>query len=119
MRRKPGALIPLERSVLEAGIALREQGTEEFHGYLLAKEMQSQGAAPTLTAYGTLYRALDRMAKAGLLSRRWEDPLIGAQETRPRRRLYQITAAGQKALSEAGPDPFRGSLELEPGTGTL
>ena len=119
MRRKPGALIPLELSVLEAGIALREQGMDEFHGFLLAKEMEANGAGTTLTAYGTLYRALDRMAKAGLLSRHWEDPLIAAQETRPRRRLYQISAAGERALSEASSDPFRGSLELEPGTGTL
>jgi PadR family transcriptional regulator, regulatory protein PadR len=119
MRRKPGTLIPLERSVLEAGTGLREQGTEEFHGFLLAKEMQAQGAAPTLTAYGTLYRALDRMANAGLLSRRWEDPLIAAQETRPRRRLYQITAAGQRALAEAGSHPLRGLPELEPGTETV
>ena len=99
-------------------MALCEQGTEEFHGFLLAKEMQANGAGTMLTAYGTLYRALDRMAKAGLLSRRWEDPLIAAQETRPRRRLYRITTAGERALSEAGSNPFRGSLELEPGTGT-
>ena len=118
MRRKPGALIPLERSVLEAGIALRDQGAEEFHGFLLAKEIGSQGGKSTLTAYGTLYRALDRMEKAGLLSRRWEDPLIAAQDARPRRRLYQITAAGQRALAEAGPYSVPRSLELEPGTGT-
>ena len=116
MRRKPGVLIPLERSVLEAGLALREQGSEEFHGFLLAKEMQTQGGAPTLTAYGTLYRALDRMEKAGLLSRRWEDPLIAAEETRPRRRLYQITAAGQRALTQAHSHSFRRLLKLEPGT---
>jgi PadR family transcriptional regulator, regulatory protein PadR len=119
MRRKPGVLIPLERSVLEAGVTLRDQGVEEFHGFLLAKELQTQGGDSNLTAYGTLYRALDRMEKAGLLSRRWEDPLIAAQETRPRRRLYQVTAAGAQALAEVHlTSSFRKPLRLKPRRGT-
>ena len=119
MRRKQGVLIPLERSVLEAGITLRDHGTEEFHGFLLAKEMQTDGGDSNLTAYGTLYRALDRMEKAGLLSRHWEDPLIAAQEARPRRRLYQVTTAGEQALAEVhSTSSFRKPLRLKPDTET-
>jgi DNA-binding PadR family transcriptional regulator len=54
-----------------------------------------------LTAHGTLYRALERLEKAGLLSSRWEDPEAAAREQRPRRRLYLINAAGEKAAQEA------------------
>ena len=32
---------------------------------------------------------------------RWEDPMIAAEEGRPRRRLYRVTVAGQQALADA------------------
>ena len=54
-----------------------------------------------LTAYGTLYKALDRMERAGYLESRWEDPHFAAQEARPRRRLYGVTALGERALADA------------------
>ncbi|HXF63803.1 MAG TPA: PadR family transcriptional regulator [Caldilineaceae bacterium] len=101
MRRKPGALLPLELSILEAGIELRRRGLVEFHGFLLASQIREQAGAKLLTAYGTLYKALERMEQAGLLESRWEDPLLAAQEGRPRRRLYQVTAAGAAALAAA------------------
>ena len=101
MRRKPGALLPLEVSLLDAGVDLRKRGTAEFHGYLVAHEMRERADARRLTAHGTLYRALERMETAGLLASRWEDPLLAADEGRPRRRLYRITAAGERALARA------------------
>ena len=115
MRRKAGVLLPLELSILEVGLDLRTRGMPEYHGFLLAKEIQEREGARLLTAYGTLYKALDRMEKAGLLTSRWEDPLLAAQENRPRRRLYQVTAAGQKALAEARPFPTSPKVRLEPG----
>lgn len=47
-----------------------------------------------LTGYGTgtVYPALDRLAKAGWIADRWESP---APADRPRRRFYAITAAGR------------------------
>ena len=101
MRRKEGALVPLEVSILEAAIDLRQRGVPEAHGFLLAKEMREERRARRLTAYGTLYKALDRMERAGLLQSRWEDPLIGAGEGRPRRRFYRLTLAGEGALAQA------------------
>lgn len=53
-----------------------------------------------LTAHGTLYKALGRLDEAGLLVSTWEDPQIAAKEGRPRRRLYEVTGAGERALSE-------------------
>ncbi|MGD9932865.1 MAG: PadR family transcriptional regulator [Dehalococcoidia bacterium] len=99
MRRKPGALLPLEISILGAAMELARVGTREFHGYLLAGVLREREGARMLTAHGTLYKALDRMGKAGLLESRWEDPEDAAREERPRRRLYHITGAGERALA--------------------
>ena len=99
MRRKAGAVLPLEISIIETAIALRMRGTADFYGYLLASAMRERGESKTLAAHGTLYKALDRMAKAGLLESRWEDPQLAAADERPRRRLYEVTAAGEAALA--------------------
>jgi len=108
MKRKPGSLIPLETSILAAGLAFRQRGEPEFHGFLIAKELQADTGARRLTAHGTLYKALDRMEKAGLVRSRWEDPEAAAREQRPRRRLYDVTPMGERALAEAiSPDPTR------------
>lgn len=47
---------------------------------------------------GTIYPALDRMLKAGLIEDRWEQP---PPEDRPPRRYYTITSAGRAAYQEA------------------
>lgn len=116
MRRKANTLIPIEEQILSAGLALRQGGDDQFHGFLIAKEIAEGTDARRMTAQGTLYKALDRMAKAGLLSRCWEDPEIAAQEGRPRRRFYQITAQGEQALADAARArqsvaPLRATLE--------
>lgn len=99
MRRKPGTLLPLEISILETAIDLRRRGEEEFHGFAVAKEIAEREEARTLTAHGTLYKALERMQQAGLLESRWEDPDVAAAEGRPRRRLYHVTGLGAQALA--------------------
>ncbi len=101
MRRKPGELIPLEVEVLEAAVALQREGIAAFHGYLLAKTMQTKADRRMLTAHGTLYRALHRLERADLLESSWEDPGEAEQEGRPRRRLYRPTALAAVALTRA------------------
>jgi DNA-binding PadR family transcriptional regulator len=101
MRRKPGTLLSIEVSILDAGIDLRGQGEPEFHGFLVAKRIKGRDEARLLTAHGTLYRALARLEKAGMLASRWEDPQIAAEANRPRRRLYHVTLAGERALAQA------------------
>jgi PadR family transcriptional regulator, regulatory protein PadR len=101
MRRKEGALVPLEVAVLEAALELRSRGTGEAHGFLLAKELRDGRQARRLTAYGTLYKALDRLERAGYLTSRWEDPQLAADDGRPRRRFYQVTLTGEAALAKA------------------
>ena len=99
MRRKSGAVLPIEESILNAGLDLRRHGENEFHGFVVAKRMQEIGDAAALTAHGTLYKALARLAAAGLLESRWEDPDLALAEGRPRRRLYRVTGLGEKTLA--------------------
>ncbi len=101
MRRKSGQLIPLEVSILEAAVALNKRGTKAFHGYLLAKVVKTKGDRRMLTAYGTLYRALHRLERAGLLESSWEDWAQAEPESRPRRRLYRLTGSSEIALARA------------------
>jgi DNA-binding PadR family transcriptional regulator len=110
MRRKEGSLVPLEVSILEAALELRQRGVTEAHGFLLAKELRDGAHARRLTAYGTLYKALDRLERAGCLSSRWEDPLIAARDRRPRRRLYRVTLDGEAAFARATSEEREGGV---------
>jgi PadR family transcriptional regulator len=101
MRRKPGGLVPLEIAICLSAAGLHRGGTREFHGYEIAKHLGDASDSRLLTAYGTLYRALGRLEKMGLLESRWEDPQIPARENRPGRRLYTLTAAGESAARDA------------------
>jgi PadR family transcriptional regulator, regulatory protein PadR len=101
MKRKPGKLLSIEIAILASSVSLLRAGLEEFYGYAIAKELRDEEGAKRLTAHGTLYRALERLEKAGLLSSRWEDSEIAAGEERPRRRLYRLTAAGARAEADA------------------
>lgn len=102
MRRKAGQLIPIEKSILSAAVSLHGEGIEEFHGFRIAKEINAREGTRLLPGHGTLYRALARLEQQGLLQSVWEDPLIAAEENRPRRRLYRLTGApipGLESLS--------------------
>jgi len=102
VRRRPGRLLPIELAICEAAAALRRRGGDgEFHGYEIARTIGDAENVRLLTAYGTLYRALARLEKMGLLRSRWEDPAIPARENRPGRRLYTLTALGDAAFEEA------------------
>ena len=99
MRRKHGAIIPIEEAILRVAVGLRRGDDPEFHGFKLAKELQGINDGGGLIAHGTLYKALSRMEKAGLLASRWEDPQLATDEGRPLRRLYHVTGDGEAALA--------------------
>ena len=101
MRRKPGALVPLEEAICASAAILKRDGVTEFHGYELARHMADDADRKLLTAYGTLYRALARLEGMGLLESRREDPEISARENRPARRLYTLTGLGERAAHDA------------------
>lgn len=50
---------------------------------------------------GTVYPALRRLERAGLLKSRWEDEDEAHAEGRPARRTYELTRSGTAALPRA------------------
>jgi len=99
-RRKPGTLLPLETEILDAALSLRRAGSTTFHGFGLAQTMRERRASRSLTAHGTLYKALARLEDFGLLTSQWEAAAT-APEGRPRRRLYELTGEGARAVERA------------------
>ena len=69
--------------MLEAGPA---------HGYGLVEALRERSEGAFDLAEGTVYPALYRLERAGLLESRW------ATEGGRRRRLYRLTRRGRKAL---------------------
>lgn len=98
-RRKAGTLLPLETEILEAALSMLRSGHATFHGFGLSQTMREQRGSRSLTAHGTLYKALGRLEEFGLLASRWED--AAAVEGRPRRRLYELTSHGARVAERA------------------
>ncbi len=97
MRRRKDSLIPIELAILEVAAARHDP----LHGFAFAKLLAGDGGGRRLTAHGTLYKALGRLAERGLLVAEWEDPDIALRDGRPRRRLYAITSEGaSRVLAE-------------------
>ncbi len=99
--RKPGALLPLERRILEVAVG----APSGVYGFALAQELAGDRADRRLVAHGTLYKALDRMRRAGLLVADWEGADAAAAEGRPRRRIYVVTPEGRRVLEAALVEP--------------
>jgi len=97
MPRRTG-LLPLELAILRSAA-----GATEIHGFAVAAELRDRHGSG-LTAHGTLYKALTRLAGRGLLAARWESAELAEAQGRPRRRLYRITDAGRTALVQASAD---------------
>jgi PadR family transcriptional regulator, regulatory protein PadR len=99
-RRKPGTLLPLETEILEVALSMLRSGDATFHGFGLAHTMREQSGSRSLTAHGTLYKALGRLEEFGLVTSWWEDAAAAA-EGRPRRRLYELTREGARVAERA------------------
>jgi PadR family transcriptional regulator PadR len=97
--RKPGTLLPIETEILEVALSMLRSGHATFHGFGLAQTMRDQSGSRSLTAHGTLYKALGRLEEFGLVTSRWED--AAAVEGRPRRRLYELTGQGINVAERA------------------
>lgn len=68
---------------------------------------------------GTVYPALSRLERDGLVKSHWEDLAKAHGDRRPPRRYYRITAQGQRALAAAlerlhALKPLRMPLESDP-----
>ena len=66
-------------------------------GYQYGFDIIDQTGLPS----GTVYPALSRVERDGLVKSAWENEQDAHAEGRPARRYYKLTAHGVKALSEA------------------
>ena len=109
-RRRAGELLPIELEILSMAARLRRERVLEFHGFQLASELASGERARSLLGHGTLYKALDRLERGGLLESTWED-IDESLAGRPRRRLYRLTGAGVAAVPDAAQRAARQPVE--------
>jgi transcriptional regulator len=65
------------------------------HGYGIIQEIRRRSGGAFDLPEGTIYPALHRLEKAGLLSSRWT-----SGDTGRKRRVYSLTRRGQRALIE-------------------
>lgn len=63
------------------------------HGFEIIDTCEAPG--------GTIYPALTRLQRDGLLTSNWEDVEVARREKRPPRRYYEITKDGVRVLNEA------------------
>ena len=69
-------------------------GQREMYGYELVAELRRQTDAVVDLPEGTVYPALRRLERQGLVAARWVDMPDG-----PRRRYYALTRDGERALN--------------------
>jgi PadR family transcriptional regulator len=67
------------------------------NGYEYGFDIIDRTALPS----GTVYPALSRLERDGLLRSAWEDEATAHAEGRPARRYYRVTAPGVRALADA------------------
>ncbi len=82
-----------------------------MHGYELRKQLGLRLGPFRVFSYGSLYPALRRLTRAGLIVEQGEQPAAeSAAWSRRGRRVYQITAEGKERfaelLSECGPQTW-------------
>jgi DNA-binding PadR family transcriptional regulator len=96
-------------------IVLAALADEPAHGYALVTRVRSRSGEALDVGEGTIYPALHRLERDGLIESAWE------QATGRRRRVYAITGAGSAQLGERRADwkTFaRGMQALLEGGGT-
>lgn len=76
-------------------------GEREMYGYEVVAELRDRSAAVIDLPEGTVYPALRRLERDGLVRGHWRET-----DGAPRRRYYALTLAGDRALGE-GRDVWR------------
>jgi transcriptional regulator len=74
------------------GLLLAVVADGPAHGYAIIAELKRRSEGAVALAEGTVYPALHRLEKAGLLASRW------STDAPRRRRVYELTDRGRRAL---------------------
>ena len=77
-------------------------GAVVLHAIRSGRRYGFQIMAATELPSGTVYPALRRLEKVGLIRSQWEKAAVARAEQRPIRKYYQVTTDGESALTEAG-----------------
>ncbi len=95
--RDPESLLPLSSPVFQIMMSLHEQ---ELHGYALIQDIERRTNGEVRLSTSTLYGAIKRMMRDGLVERSDDRP--DPESDDERRRYYRITDFGRDvARSEA------------------
>ena len=89
----PQQYLPLTVPVFHILLALADG---EKHGYAIMREVEKSTAGRVSMGPGTLYGAIKRLLKAGLIAETAERPDPALDDAR--RRYYQLTALGRDVL---------------------
>ncbi len=76
-------------------LILKTLSLAPMHGWGIGHRVQQLSTGILEVNQGSLYPALQRLEKGGLITSRWE-----ATENNRRARYYRLTAAGRRALGE-------------------
>ncbi|HEX4007315.1 MAG TPA: PadR family transcriptional regulator [Acidobacteriaceae bacterium] len=79
-------------------LLLAALSAQPVHGYGIVEILRRRSGGTFELPEGTLYPALHRMEKSGLVVSRWTD------DTGRRRRVYELTAEGQRSLKRREAD---------------
>jgi PadR family transcriptional regulator, regulatory protein PadR len=93
MRKQKDEQIDMLQGTLDM-LILRTLLFGPIHGHAIAKSIERTSEDVLRVDHGSLYPALQRLERRGLLSARW-----GTSENNRRARYYRLTAAGRKQLT--------------------
>jgi transcriptional regulator len=88
----PPDATPLPQGTLDL-LVLRTLGGPAMHGVGIARRIEALTEDALRIEEGTLYPALHRLQRRGLLAAEW-----GVSENNRRAKFYRLTAAGERAL---------------------
>ncbi len=75
-------------------LILKALSLEPMHGWAISERLHQVSRATLQVPQGSLYPALHRLERQGLISAEW-----GASENNRKAKFYQLTRAGRKQLS--------------------
>jgi DNA-binding PadR family transcriptional regulator len=90
--REPDDFLPLTPATFHILLALE---AHDAHGYRIMKEVEEQSAGRVVIGPGTLYEAIQRLQKQGLVAESEELP---APDEDQRRRYYVLSDLGRRVL---------------------
>jgi transcriptional regulator len=79
-------------------LILRTLVTGRAHGHEIARHIQRTSDDVLTVEHGSLYPALHRLERKGLVASKWEAPKTGGRQFR----FYRLTAAGKRQLAAEG-----------------